>query len=227
MYEGRQVGSVRPTTTIQLKASLWTGYRESIVDLHALLPPPAISSEAYSVWDDGEHTYVGGKADDKAVMWVGPTALALANDLIVSAGIVVGGDLPEILKSDDTTLNLRPGPVLASSVPPVRILVSGQSPTETPTWFSFSIEGNATSANLQQLIYLLNFDTLDWELMHAGQTSSQDHTIQVDGTGDLSRFVEPGTRLVRSKITYRQTGPSLLFPWTVRIDKAHWIIPQY
>jgi hypothetical protein len=37
-----------------------------------------------------------------------------------------------------------------------------------------------------------------------------------------SQFVQQGTRALRARVSFKASGPTLTYPWTVRIDRIAW-----
>jgi len=47
---------------------------------------------------------------------------------------------------------------------------------------------------------------------------------EVSITDDPSRFIDPNTLEMKAQLSWKPTGPVLLWPWTVRIDQTIWTI---
>ena len=104
----------------------------------------------------------------------------------------------------------------------MQLVLDSTSPTAIPTAFSFTVESNASFANAEELISLYNFADGFYEVLDVRMAIITDNVVRVEPTGDLSRFVQPGTNSVRAKISYRALGPAFAYPWFGRVDRAAW-----
>ncbi len=155
----------------------------------------------------------------------GPAAVAVSpSSFSLPRGIVISGGLNEMLNSDDQYLILRPGVVLSSTEAPVQLVVSGTSPTATPSAYRFRLEAATNQAGLQQNIGFYNFTTNAYEFVDSRLATTVDSIVIVDATGAASRFVDPTTREIRATVTYRAVQPILSYPWLARIDQVQWSI---
>jgi len=153
-----------------------------------------------------------------------PEAAVLPDGYTIVRGQYLEGGLGELAFSDDVRLEVRVGITLTSSEPPVWLVIDGTSPTEAPEELRFTFEGFATAAGLTQRVELYDFATEQWEELHAGTSAVADTVVEVVAEGDLSRFVEAGTGVVRAQLTWKPDGPITVFPWEVGLDQAIWTI---
>jgi hypothetical protein len=138
-------------------------------------------------------------------------------------GNVESGDAGSVMFPENERIDIKPGVVLVSNQPPIEIVVERLSPTNTVSTLVFSIEANATSAAIRQTIFLYNFDTNQYEQVDARQSTVTDTRVDITITNNPGRFVGASNHL-RSKITYKASGPVLVYPWRARLDHLNWVV---
>jgi len=142
----------------------------------------------------------------------------------LSPGSVLMGDTEDLLFSDESRLQVRPGAVLSSSQAPIKLTVEGTSPVASPTTMSIRIEGHATASTLGRTVEAYNFDTSQWVVVNTTTSTSTNDTVANIPVSNAAQFVQNGTNTVRMRVSYKQTGPVLGFPYTVKLDTAIWNI---
>jgi hypothetical protein len=122
--------------------------------------------------------------------------------LTVVTGNLLSGGVPELQDSDNEKVNVR-----AITEPVCAIEVEGTSPTSSPSLFSFTLEASTRSSqtDVQQIIEFFNYQTGAYEVIDNRLAQSLgDQVTTVEGTGNLSRFVEPNSQRVKAKLTIRR-----------------------
>ena len=131
------------------------------------------------------------------------------DSFVVTEGIYVSGGIAELTSSDDADLVVRP--FGASNA---QFQVKGVSPVESPSWIEITLESSVTPllSSVDQSIDFYNYDDQTWEEIDVRQAERiNDGTVGVAATGDLSRFVESGTRCIEARIRYKSTNPRRRF----------------
>jgi hypothetical protein len=73
----------------------------------------------------------------------------------------------------------------------------------------------------EQIISLYNYSTSSFVALDTRAIGTGSTTVTVTATGTLSNYVKSdGT--VQAKVSYKQTGPTLLYQWEAKIDLANW-----
>lgn len=145
-------------------------------------------------------------------------------NFVITRGNAVGGNTTTSLDfSDDDRLVLRPGITLSSSQAPIFLQAFGTSAYSPTASLKFVIEVSASATAIQQLVEFFNFVSSQWETVDTRNMTTADTKITITAGGDVSRFIQAGTNEVRARLSYRQTGPVLSFPWSTRIDMIHWV----
>ncbi|MCH7526841.1 MAG: hypothetical protein IID39_05340, partial [Planctomycetes bacterium] len=146
-------------------------------------------------------------------------------DLTIVRGHVESGKLADLFSSDDSRLNVQPGPTQDPEEPPVWLELTGTASTDTPSALSFILETNVDTPGVTQKIKLFNYDTQEFEEIDSRTASfNVDDSIEIEVVGDPSRFVDSESLEIKAQLTWKPGPIVLLFPWTVGIDQAVWAI---
>ena len=152
-----------------------------------------------------------------------PTTGQAMPTLDIERGVVMTGNVNDLLFSDDSRLQMRPGPVFSSTDAPVRLLLEATSHTATPSSMTFRYEGQASATAIQRRVEAYNFSTAQWMSVNTGASTTSDESVAVN-IANPTQFVQPGTNKVRVRLSFIANGPVFAFPWTARIDRAVWDI---
>ena len=105
------------------------------------------------------------------------------------------------------------------------ILIS-VAPVYAPTHLGFRLEGTMTggpAGDVIQSIDLFNRTTNTWELIDVRAIDNLELTIDVNASGDLTRFINQINGEVRARVSF--ISPSFAgtpYTWTVGLDEAVW-----
>ncbi|MEM7456438.1 MAG: cytochrome c peroxidase [Planctomycetota bacterium] len=144
--------------------------------------------------------------------------LVSPDSFTVSDGSLRGGDLADLQESDNVKVTVQ-----GAFTPVASITVQSVSPVEDPRYFAFQSEASTRSPQAIQQIFLYDYDAGEFELVDEQSANTlADKVVLIEGTGDLSRFVEPGTRIVEAKIVIRRT--TLTRGMFGFFDRAIWLI---
>jgi len=135
-------------------------------------------------------------------------------------GSIVSGDVPELLAADDQRLVMRPGAVIVSSEAPAQLVMEATAPVDEPFRFVLRVESSATIANLVQTTAMWNYQTLSWVNVNTRQLSTADSTFDYFENTNAKSYVEPATRKMKIKVSYKPSGAVLVFPWNARLDQV-------
>lgn len=141
-------------------------------------------------------------------------------------GLVISGNLQSLYRSDNNSLTLRPGIVFSTNESPIQMVLEGTSPVATTPELRFAVESRANQANLRQTVELFNFNTNMYEVLASANLPTVDTVVEIVVNSSPSRFIDPATRTVRAKLSYRAVGPVFSYPWLISIDRAVWNIAR-
>ncbi|MCH7904606.1 MAG: PD40 domain-containing protein [Armatimonadetes bacterium] len=185
------------------------------------------NSEIYIMNADGSgQTRLTNNAANDAQPSIGmaQTTTVSPDSFSLFRGILTGGGLSDLLASDDSWMRVRPGITLNQAERQVQLIVVGTSPTETPSELRIRVEAHAEINNIGQWIELWNYDTSSWEEVDFMIATLADSIVEVSITVDPGRFIEAGTRQMKAKISYKEAGIVLSYPWLISFDQTVWII---
>lgn len=137
----------------------------------------------------------------------------------VIVGTRISGRINEVLASDDARLDVQGEFVSSDFVYPVAVRFDFQSPHAAISSLSIRLEAQANEQNLGQKISLWNWQANDWEVIDTRLSSLADSTAIGSASGNLSRFVQPGTRLVRAFATFEPSASESSNVWNAKIDQ--------
>jgi len=204
------------TNTGAYAGSRWGDYSSSV-------PDPAADGV---LW--GHHEWAEGSAWRT---WIFPYEVPgvpqtiLPESVQVTRGQFLSGALADLFASDDRYFNVaarRPTEVAAASS---EILLTGTSPTETPTALAFRVEAAADAAPTRLRVELFNFQTGMWEQIGEVAGPTTDTRFDFVAAGDLSRFVQTGTGEMRARVGFHDRGVTVA-GWNTRYDQGVWLVTQ-
>jgi hypothetical protein len=166
-------------------------------------------------------TFTGGQ-DVYYVRIVAVPQDVLADSLAFFRGQQAGGNLASLSIDDDNYLVGRPGLTLNGGEAPLQIDLEATSPVSGPTGLSFKIVAKGSAPALSQEVQLYDWVAQEFVSVDTRATTTVDQTVQLNAPGDVTRFVAAGSRNMRTRLVYRQTGPVASFPWSASIDQAQW-----
>ncbi len=79
-----------------------------------------------------------------------------------------------------------------------------------------------SSSSILAQIFLYNFAEWHYDHLNTVQLTNMDRNYRVEVDKDASDYLDPKTRFVRAQVAFRLDGPTLLFPWTARVDRIDW-----
>lgn len=121
----------------------------------------------------------------------------------VTRGTHVAGGIAELSNSDDEDLQLvRAADDIQSRAD---FEIEAASPIAQPSLLEVQLESSVFArTTIDQTIELFNFNTAMWEELDFRPASRfVDATVNVAASGDLSRFVEPGTQSIRARVRFQ------------------------
>ena len=175
------------------------------------------------VTDDGEPVMSDSETITVTVGEVDQVETVLPNAFAVQKGLLVAGGLPELFSSDNQRMDIQQRPPFIISDPHVRLQVEGTATPHPVKKLTFRAEAHTTAIPLSSVTYkieLYNFVTQTWEVF-VRPASNSDAVQDVEITVDPERFIEAGTRKVRSRLSWR--AYALTPNWGGKIDQTVWI----
>ncbi|MCH8274792.1 MAG: hypothetical protein IH851_08380 [Armatimonadetes bacterium] len=156
---------------------------------------------------------------------VSPTEEPVSPDsYFVERGLKLSGSLDDLIWSDDNRMNVRPWFVLTTIEAPVRVRVQGVSPITSPAELRFRLEASVSIPNISQRIELFDYSGGQFETVDVRAATTSDVPTVVVITSDPARFIDPATGEVKARVSFKESGPILSYPWVAKIDQILWTI---
>ena len=175
---------------------------------------------------------VGAQADDdggpdRGAVWIlfldGAREIT-PDSFSLFRGMLTGGGLSDLFASEDSWMTVLPGITLNQAERQVQLVIVGTSPTETPSELRIRVEAHAEINNIGQWIELWNYDTNSYEQVDFMIATTVDSIVEVSITTNPERFIQAGTKEMKAKISYKEAGIVLFFPWLISFDQTVWAI---
>ncbi len=152
------------------------------------------------------------------------STVVVPDSFLVTRGSYLSGGVQELANSDNADLSIRRATADAQSRTEFEVI--GASQTASPSTLEVTLEASVFARGpVIQTIELFDFDAATWEQIDARPASRlSDATITVAATGDLSRFIQPGTNRIEARIRYQSVNPRQRF--SSNTDQLIWTIGQ-
>lgn len=138
-------------------------------------------------------------------------------------GTPFSGGLSDVFAVDHQYLVVKSRPGPSPRMPEISVVISGTSPVTAPSELRFASVGHVNTVNVSQTIELYDFVSGAW--VHAAQTSASMTDSQLlASAASPTRFVEPGTRRIMARVSYKATGATFSIGWRGYLDQAVWNI---
>ena len=184
----------------------------------------AVDIDSYgSIYAAGSRREQPNLEDYLTVKLSGPARNIAPSSFNLFRGALVSGTVQDLHESDDARLVFKAGPVLQRSEPPTQIIVSGTAHNAFPGSLKLRIEGGPSAPGFARTVQCFNFKTGTFETVATGGVPQGDSILELDLSGDLARFVSPGSLEVRTKIVFTP-GPSVPRTWNVGVDQVRWTV---
>ena len=128
---------------------------------------------------------------------------------------VIAPQLSDFIESDNVRARYNPGFTLNGTEAPVWLVFTGNGSGAT----EFSIESHVNTPSLSYTIELNNYTTNSYDVVGV-LAASFNADIAVTYQLDSNNVNTDGE--VKSRVGWRRTGFTLLFPWEVCVDQAGW-----
>ncbi len=171
----------------------------------------------------------GGRPEYIAA-WPGQPALPLLvapDSWVIYRGVLVDGDFPDTLETDDQYAKLIPGFTLNSNEYPVWLYFNGMLPLNEPDSLSVIVESQAGTPGLTVTVEALNWNTNQLEMIGSFAESFNVDTVEtIDISAGITDYVAPESGDVQVRIGWKKTGPTINYPWEVRLDQIGWLFVE-
>ncbi len=153
---------------------------------------------------------------------VGPDASKLLD------GEGVGGQLSDVIHSDDIDWLLDPSPTTNPFKQKIDVLLVAETTNLAPSSFAFCLEGSMSggpAGDVIQTVRLWNFADVTWDVLDIRAAPASEEQILVDATGDLTDYVNQANGELIARISWESPEfAGLPFNWSIALDQAIWLV---
>jgi hypothetical protein len=143
-------------------------------------------------------------------------------------GVIASGQLVNTRTSDNNFLKINPTPTANPTKQKVDMLALGVSPVASPSALRLRLEGKKIGGpvgDVIQTMQLLNYQTNQFETIDMRATQNADTIVDVPVTGNVARFVQPGTLEMTARVIVQSPGfTGAPFTWSIDMDELVWIV---
>ncbi len=149
------------------------------------------------------------------------SAVVTPGSYTITAGLDFGGVLGDLFTSNNSYVFILNDEFDAIG----EMVVVGTSPFATTSALTFTIETQASRNDLTEFTHLFNYTTGLFESVNVRVSTLADSTVNIVIPSNQSRFVQAGTREMRSRLRWvPQADVSDIDGWTERIDRTVWTV---
>ncbi len=149
-----------------------------------------------------------------------------ADSLTVYRGNQIGGTLADAAESDNSYILFNPGLTLNSVEAPVWLIFDASLSSDSPNTLELVMESQAGTPGLTATLEAWNWNANDYDVVDVSEASFNSDTVITAELASISDYVQAGTGAVRARAGWRKTGPTLNYPWEVRLDQLVWNVNQ-
>ena len=171
-------------------------------------------TQSTSIWQ----TYIAKYVVESPFEAIFPSAASVEN------GNNISGDVTEVEESDDSYLSVLSDIPVNVDDGEVVVLFTANTANTNFNSLSFIVESSVNTPNVTQTVELFDFETQSFEMIDTRAVTMVDSSSEIEVTGDVSRFVTPGSGLLQARVSFIANGATLFFPWQANVDQIVWQI---
>ena len=178
------------------------GWFDRVFKISDVIAPSEQMRFRFIASDLGDGSVVEAAVDSFNVVRVHCSKRVVADSINLTTGSILEGEVDDLDFSDDQSMVLRTHKRLG-----LQAVLDGTSPSQTPSSLEFTLEAHSLTNRpaLVQKVSLFNYDTGSFEEIESQRLGvNQNDSVVIQATGDLSRFVEPGTGKMEARLVYRK-----------------------
>ena len=147
---------------------------------------------------------------------VGESAVVPPNTFAWTGGMGTSGSIGDLAEDDGNELTGR------TSTSLLLLTIDGVAPPGEVLALSLDLRSRANTPGLMQRIELWDWTAGAWVDLGMVTATTSESLRSVSATGDLSRYVQPGTGALRGRVGWWRAGPVVVWPWSVHVDQSLW-----
>ncbi len=140
----------------------------------------------------------------------------------VFRGTLESGALSDLLTSDDLRVIVRNGATALASESPITLLLDGTCPTQTAETLGMLVENHVSLRGLKERIDMFDYVAGTYVNVYTGDATLADSVAYITPASP-NRFIETGTKAIKSRLRIRFDGPALTNTWRSYTDQWVWL----
>jgi hypothetical protein len=131
--------------------------------------------------------------------------LIAPNSYYLTWGKLLKGSLKHLAGSDDLRMDFEGSSIGSRKSPNVQVELTGTSPLLQPTQITLKLEAQSDLyplGEVSQRIEMFNFTTSQWVIVDQRFATAADSVVSYSVNSDAGRFVEPGSKRMRARLTW-------------------------
>ena len=142
---------------------------------------------------------------------------------VVNRGVLTGGNLSSLFAVDGNYLTVREGPTLNPSEAPVTVFFNGVAPSQTASSLGVQIVGKANTPGLTQTVSMFDYVANAWVALDTRNAKNLGNGTVIVTVSSPNRFIQSGTRAMQARLQFKQSGPTLVTPWSGLTDQVQFL----
>ena len=203
------------------------GWIQSRFVISDVIAPTANMRIRFIASDEGDGSVVEAGVDGVRIESIDcgavPAVVTPANTNVFR-GVLVAGSADDLAESDDAFAGFNPGFTITAQEAPVWLIFDSNLPTDDFEGLLLQYEAQANTPGLTATLEAFNWTSNSYDVVDTSATMfSTDAIVSVDLSANTSDYIMQGTAEVRSRLGWRRTGFTILFPWEARLDHVFWM----
>lgn len=141
----------------------------------------------------------------------------------VVQGVHVSGDATDLSNSDDRYLRVGAIRPVELNFPSASLETWTTATTETPSSILLQLEANVGAVPAFQVVQLYDYAAGQWVTVDSRFAALTDMKLNLDIQDTPSRFVEPGTKRVKARVSVTDWGITVV-AWSLNVDRVNWVV---
>ncbi len=146
----------------------------------------------------------------------------MADSVEVVLGGNVTGQLSDVDESDDSYLKIDRGNPGSPLLPSIIVDFEATLSTDTPNSLKVILESKVNDSPNTQKILMFNNNTNSFEEVDARPSPTSDTVSHIQLEGDVTRFVQTGTGIIRTRVSYTTSPTAIGLGWRCCLDQLVW-----
>lgn len=147
----------------------------------------------------------------------------LPRGFVITRGAPGFGTITEMYDSDDRTLEVRAVKPFEVAAPSAAVETWTEASAQSATEITLSVESRSTGLPCRQTVELFDYQAQRWVVLDTRLVGDSDQRLMLDVSANATRFIQPGTRQLRARVSAQDWGISLV-GWSYHIDRVNWIV---